>query len=269
MGLLSFFQRRAAREGAAPAAVEPGSVEAARTRARRRLIGAAVLLAIGVVGFPLVFDTAPRPLPVDIPIDIPAKDAVPPLAAPKAAPGRAAGASAVGRVAAAEPAPMLTESASEAGRELPAPVEKAETPEAKPAPAPATPASAAAPRALSAEPKPAAGKAPARPASAESARALAALEGRAGESGATPAADTAPPGGRFVVQVGAFSEPNSARDARARVEKLGLKAYTQVVETSGGKRIRVRVGPYGDRGEAEKAAAQIKQAGLSSAVLTL
>jgi len=76
-------------------------------------------------------------------------------------------------------------------------------------------------------------------------------------------------GGRFVVQVGAFSEPNSARDARARVEKLGLKAYTQVVETSGGKRIRVRVGPYGDRGEAEKAAAQIKQAGLSSAVLTL
>ena len=268
MGLLSFFQRRAAREGAPPVTVEPGSVEAARTRARRRLIGAAVLVALGVIGFPLVFDTAPRPLPVDIPIEIPAKDAVPPLAPPKAAPGRSAGASAVGRVAAAEPAPVLTESASEAGRELPAPVEKAES--AEPRPAAATPASAVAPRTVPTEPKPAASKAPARPASAESARALAALEGRAGESGAaSAAADAAPAGGRFVVQVGAFSEPNSARDARARVEKLGLKAYTQVVETSGGKRIRVRVGPYGDRGEAEKAAAQIKQAGLSSAVLTL
>ena len=269
MGLLSFFQRRAAREGAPPVTVEPGSVEAARTRARRRLIGAAVLVALGVIGFPLVFDTAPRPLPVNIPIEIPAKDAVPPLAPPKAAPGRsAAGASAVGRVATAEPAPLLTESASEAGRELPAPVEKAEATEPRPAPAP-PPASAAAPRAVPAEPRPAASKAPARPASAESARALAALEGRTGESGAPPAADAAPAGGRFVVQVGAFSEPNSARDARARVEKLGLKAYTQVVETSGGKRIRVRVGPYGDRVEAEKAAAQIKQAGLSSAVLTL
>ena len=268
MGLLSFFQRRAAREGAPPVTVEPGSVEAARTRARRRLIGAAVLVALGVIGFPLVFDTAPRPLPVDIPIEIPAKDAIPPLAPPKAAPGRsAAGASAVGRVATAEPAPLLTESASEAGRELPAPVEKAEN--AEPRPAAATPASAVAPRTVPTEPKPAASKAPARPASAESARALAALEGRSGESGAAPAADAAPAGGRFVVQVGAFSEPNSARDARARVEKLGLKAYTQVVETSGGKRIRVRVGPYGDRGEAEKAAAQIKQAGLSSAVLTL
>jgi DedD protein len=267
MGLLSFFQRRAAREGAPPAAVEPGSVEAARTRARRRLIGAAVLLAVGVVGFPLVFDTAPRPLPVDIPIEIPAKDAVAPLAPPKAAPGRSVGASAVGRVAAAEPAPLLTESASEAGRELPAPVEKAEAAEPRPAPAPS--ASATAPRAVPAEPRPAASKPPARPASAESARALAAIEGRSGESGAAPTSDAAPAGGRFVVQVGAFSEATSARDARARVEKLGLKAYTQVVETSGGKRIRVRVGPYGDRGEAEKAAAQIKQAGLSSAVLTL
>nr|MBA2721981.1 SPOR domain-containing protein [Methylibium sp.] len=75
--------------------------------------------------------------------------------------------------------------------------------------------------------------------------------------------------GRFVVQVGAFSEATSARQVRQRVEKLGLKTYTQVVETAAGKRIRVRVGPYGERGEADRAAARLKQAGLQPAVLTL
>lgn len=291
MGLLSFLQRGAPRAGARPAAVEAGSMEVARTRARRRLIGAAVLVAVGVIGFPLLFDTAPRPLPVDIPIEIPSKDGAPPLAAARPPSVRSAGASAVGRVAPTEPAPVLTESAAESGREGPAPEEKGTTAAASAAGGaqPVTSGDegrAAEPRATAqarapvepapagdakpaAEPKPAASKpAPARPARDDAARALAALEGRAA---AAPAAGTEPAagGGRFVVQVGAFSEPGSARDARSRVEKLGLKAYTQVVETAGGKRIRVRVGPYGDRGEAEKAAAQIKQAGLSSAVLTL
>ncbi len=45
-------------------------VEAARTRARRRLIGALVLLVAGVIGFPLLFETQPRPLPVDTPIEV-------------------------------------------------------------------------------------------------------------------------------------------------------------------------------------------------------
>ena len=39
----------------------------ARQRARRRLIGAGVLLAIGVIGFPLLFETKPRPVPADVP----------------------------------------------------------------------------------------------------------------------------------------------------------------------------------------------------------
>ena len=72
-----------------------------------------------------------------------------------------------------------------------------------------------------------------------------------------------------MVQVGAFAEVTAAREARQKVEKLGLKTYTQVVETSNGKRIRVRVGPFGSRGEADKAADKIKSAGLSSAVYTL
>ena len=38
------------------------SIEGLRRRARHRLIGAAVLVLVAVIGFPLVFDTQPRPV---------------------------------------------------------------------------------------------------------------------------------------------------------------------------------------------------------------
>lgn len=47
------------------------SVDVMRRRARHRLIGASVLVILGVVGFPLLFDTQPRPVSVDIAVDIP------------------------------------------------------------------------------------------------------------------------------------------------------------------------------------------------------
>jgi DedD protein len=84
MGLLSIFKRRAdSTTGAAGAVSEPAdAVQRARIRARQRLIGAAVLVGIGVIGFPLVFETQPRPIPVDIPIEVPRKDGAPPLVMP-------------------------------------------------------------------------------------------------------------------------------------------------------------------------------------------
>ncbi len=88
-----------------------------------------------------------------------------------------------------------------------------------------------------------------------------------GKSSGDDKADAA--GGRFVVQVAAYSEAGSARDMRQRVEKLGLKSYTQVVEVDGARRIRVRVGPFPARDDAEKAAATLKAAGLPASVLTL
>jgi DedD protein len=75
--------------------------------------------------------------------------------------------------------------------------------------------------------------------------------------------------GRFVVQVGAFAESAAVREARARVEKLGLTTYTQVVETPDGARTRVRLGPFATREEADKAAGKVKAAGLPASVLTL
>ena len=49
------------------------SMESLRKRVKHRLMGSAVLVVLAVIGFPLVFDTQPRPLPLDMAIDIPDK----------------------------------------------------------------------------------------------------------------------------------------------------------------------------------------------------
>jgi DedD protein len=74
---------------------------------------------------------------------------------------------------------------------------------------------------------------------------------------------------RFIVQVGAFADADKAKEVRLKLERAGLKTYTQVVEAKDGKRTRVRVGPYANRAEADKAAARIKGLDLSASVLTL
>ena len=51
----------------------PESLDVLRKRARHRLIGAAALVLLGVVGFPMLFDSQPRPISVDIAIEIPDK----------------------------------------------------------------------------------------------------------------------------------------------------------------------------------------------------
>jgi DedD protein len=76
-------------------------------------------------------------------------------------------------------------------------------------------------------------------------------------------------GGHFVVQVGAFADVSSAREVRQKLEKLGLKSYTEVTETTGGHRVRVRVGPYATREEADRALAKIRSSGAAAVLMTL
>jgi DedD protein len=101
------------------------------------------------------------------------------------------------------------------------------------------------------------------------ASAVGAVEKPASRPAAKPASAAAADGARFVVQVGAFAEAEAARETRARVEKLGMKTYTQVAQTPSGNRIRVRVGPFGSRAEADAALAKARAAGLTAVVLTL
>ncbi|PUA96496.1 DedD protein [Acidovorax sp. 107] len=250
------------------------SIEVMRRRARHRLIGAAVLVLVGVIGFPLLFDTQPRPIPVDIPIEIPDRNKVAPLVVP---------APVVDAAAAKPAAPAAPEQAPAAAAQRPAPSRTAAAngladgeelvPSARPAAAKPAPAPAAAPARpeVKHEAKPPVAPAPApapepKPVRADdSARARALLEGRSTPVPAAAGAEEA----RFIVQVGAFADAEKAREARTKVERVGLKTYTQVVDTKDGKRTRVRVGPFTNRTEADKAAARIKALDLSASVLTL
>lgn len=234
--------------GTARASTDDSSVQASRTRARRRLIGALVLLAAGVVGFPILFETQPRPLPVDTPILVPESTTARVTPAPALRPlpvvpsdaGNepvAVAASAPARPASvAPPAALPPPVAAQAAASVAMPAARAPVTAAMPAPA------------ASPTPKP-------EPAKAEAAR---------------PAPEsTAATTGRFVVQVGAYNDPERLRAARQKVEKLGYKTYTQDVDSPTGKRTRVRVGPFANRQEADAVADKVKASGMQANILAL
>ncbi len=272
MAWSSFFRRTAAPGEAPVAPPEPiDAVTPARVRARRRLIGAVVLLVLGVLGFPLVFETQPRPIPVDIPIEIPRKDASPPsplnAAAPRAVeplPSEAATA-VVPEPVAPRTDDTITESREEAGRDIDRPslpqvpgrtAEAVEPRAASPLPSPSSSPAKISNRPSAADPKLAS-------VPSDAARAKALLEGQ-------PLAAASEPGvARYIVQVGAFAESAAAQDTRSKLERAGLKTYTQVASTPGGSRIRVRLGPFGTREEADRAVAKAKGAGFAAIVQVL
>ena len=235
------------------------SIEVMRRRARHRLIGAAMLVLLGVVGFPILFDTQPRPIPIDITIEIPDRNKVAPLAVPAAAPETATR-SVVNppAVRAQERSPQV---AGVSGGDAVA--KDASAPEVA---APATPPK---PRVDSKpEIKPPSVAENRSPQSDEATRARALLEGRSAVPAAV-AAPSLPDNGRFIVQIGAFAEADKAREVRLKLERAGIKTYTHVIETPQGKRIRVRVGPFDGKAEAEKAAARIKGLNLPVSILLL
>ena len=238
------------------------SIEVMRRRARHRLMGAAVLVLLGVVGFPILFDTQPRPIPVDVPIEIPDRNKVAPLvvperqseaetAKPQGAATNAGGRSPGERVAA--------NAALGEGEELVAPSGSS----SRSTPRAAAVQSTAAQHKLEVKPAVSNGTPQAKPAKPdESPRAKPTPETR-------PAIADRADEERFIVQVGAFADAEKAKEVRAKLERAGLKTYTQVVDSKDGKRTRVRVGPYPTRADADKAAARIKTLELSASVLTL
>jgi DedD protein len=228
---MSFFNlRRGGSTSQSQSGAPAENLDTVRKRAKHRLIGAAVLVLVGVVGFPLLFDSQPRPIPVDIAIEIPARQSVKPLATPTPA--------------SATPAPSVAP--------------------ATPAPDPAPVAPPAAVASVTPVPAAAAAAVPAAPRVADdSARAKALLEDK------PVASANAPTDLRLVVQVGAFADAAKAREVRLKLEKAGLKTYTQVADSKEGKRTRVRVGPFANKAEADQAALKIKALDLPATILSL
>jgi DedD protein len=260
MPLPSFLQRFS--QGRTPSPVSDvmplsqADMDATRVMARRRLVGMVVLVGAGVIGLPWLFETQPRPLSADVQI----------VQAGSAVRGDttqtvlgASHPSASGKVALAG----IVEPRQVAQRdEAPSTDAKEEIVEDAPA----------------AAPKPVAHTPPVKEKSrVTEAKPVVKLPEKAAEKAVE--AKPAPvkvaekvldkPSARYIVQIGAFVEPTLAHEARLKVERLGIKTYTQVADTPGGKKIRVRIGPYADKVEADKAMATLHKAGLSGNLLTL
>ena len=251
------------------------SVETIRRRAQYRLVGTAILVGVAIVGFPLVFDTEPRPLQVDLPVAIPSKDAVQPLVLPSAA--VQAQAQQAAKAQEAEQRAEQQAAASQAG----AAAAKAQQASQQEAQLQAQAQVQAQAQAKADQDKQAAGAAASAAAQqaqskqAEAARARAILEGNlAKATGAGPAANTATKtdypddGKRRVIQVGSFNDVVRAREVRLRLERAGITTYTQVVTSNGARFIRVRVGPFDDAKELQRYIDRVEALNLEARVLT-
>ena len=299
MPFFKFRRGDAASPPPAGSTTQAQSVEVLRKRAKQRLIGASVLVLVGVVGFPLLFDTQPRPIAVDIPIEIPGKNSVKPLVipapsvatAPVATPP-AVPAVAPEKVAAASLSPLEEIFSSKkplVAAESPPPAIKKEAKpelrqEAKTEVKPEPKAEAKAEVKPPVKPVVKVETSPVQKPAAvndDGARAIALLNGTAAQPAPKVAAAARPAAadetnvaaaaetkGRMVVQVGAFADAAKADETRRKLEKAGLKTYTQVADTKDGKRIRVRVGPFASKAEAEKAVGKIRSLDLPVAILS-
>jgi DedD protein len=241
------FWQRTDTSGTTARQQTPVDEERLRISARRRLIGAGVLVLLTVLIFPWVFESQPRPVDDNIVIEIPRKDAVKPLAAPAALPLPAP--------SAAVPGAATPPKDNAANPPIPAVVtnDMRKEDSGKPADsAPSKPATEAA--ALAKEPKEPAADAQPKPAAKP-----AAADGAAGVGQK----------GRFVVQVGAFTDAAKVRELRLKIEKAGLKTYSQAVDTPKGRVWRVRVGPFDNRAAAEKAKAELVLQGYAPGIIEL
>lgn len=260
-----------------------------KKRARRRLVGAVVFVSLVAVVLPMVMDQEQRPAVQDVEIRIPGQDdkvftpkfAAAPVEKPAVAserPARTPEAEAVAEKPTARvidtvaPARAGDKSADTAPAKVAEkPLEKtadkpAEKPHDKPADKPADKPKAAE---KPAERKPEkvadkpAEKAPEKAAdkASESKRAAAILGGAAGDAAPAPARS-----GEFLILIGAFSNEGNVKTLKGKLGELGIKVYTEPLDTPQGKKTRVRAGPFASREAADKALQKMQHIGVSGVV---
>jgi DedD protein len=228
-----------------------------KIRARRRLVGAVAFAGLAAVVLPMVMDDEPEPQPQDVQIRIPAPDEAP--FAPKLRPTEEA------PTRPAEPAQPVEPPAEKPPEEppekpAPKPVEKpapkpAEKPALKPVEKPAvkpTPKPAEKP-AVKPTPKP-----PEKQTEAQ--RAAAILSGKTVD---TPAPAAGVP---HVILIGAFAKPGNVKILQTKIGELGIKIYTEPLESPDGRKTRVRAGPFASRAAAEKALERMKRIGVNGVI---
>ena len=212
-------------------------------RARHRLIGAAVLVLIAVVGLPRILDSRPKTAPNDIAVNIVTSLPIP-----------------------------GTETKADKVEEKPkvdTPVEASKSTTAAPIPEVKVEPKAEA----KVEQKPATSQAAPTP-SKPSTLGLAAGEEVVAASSAKPKADnsanavasggSANGSGKFIIQIGAFASESNVNALVARLKNQKIPSYVlNRTGTDGNKMFLVRAGPYTDKDAAEAAEKKIKAMGLT------
>ncbi len=239
-----------------------------KKRARRRLIGAVFFVSIVALILPLAMDQEPRQVVQDVEIRIPGQDdkAFAPKfsAAPTEKPtpektAEVAPKPAEPAPAAAQASPATGESAKptarviETNRNGDKPVaEKPEAPKPKPEKVVEKPLE-----------KPV-DKAAEKQKADEAKRAAAILSGQPPEAAKpVPAAKT---GGDHLILIGAFNNEENVRILKTKLGELGIKVFTESLETPQGRKTRVRAGPFTSREAADKALEKMKKIGVSGVV---
>ena len=212
-------------------------------RARHRLIGAAVLVLIAVVGLPRILDSRPKTAPNDIAVNIVTSLPIPGTET---------------KVDKVEEKPKVDTpvEASKSTTAAPIPEAKVEPKvEAKVEQKPATPQTAPTP-------------------SKPSTLGLAAGEEVVAASSTKPKADNSANAvasgggtngsGKFIIQIGAFASESNVNALVARLKNQKIPSYVlNRTGTDGNKMFLVRAGPYTDKDAAEAAEKKIKAMGLT------
>ena len=91
--------------------------------------------------------------------------------------------------------------------------------------------------------------------------------GKADDAAAKPAANGNGAGnGQYVILIGAFSNPANVKQLQTKIGELGVKVYTEPLDSPGGKKTRVRAGPFANRDAADKALDKLKRIGVNGVV---
>lgn len=237
-----------------------------KKRARRRLVGAVFFASVVALVLPLLMDHDPRPPVQDVAIHIPGQDDKPFAPALVAVP-----LDGVPDRAAVDPAPSPQSEPLE--RPLPQPVQRDSGVSLSPAemapPVPPVKPVEKSPEKLPEKPaeKPAAEKKPEpvkqADASSEAKRAAAILAGQFVDPAPAPASAS---GGAHVILIGAFSNAGNVKNLQKKLGEMGIKTYTEALNSPQGNKTRVRAGPFPNREAAEKALEKMKRIGVSGVV---
>lgn len=263
------------------------SNEEFKRRAKNRLIGSFVLVVLAVIGFTWLLDSQPRPAINDVPVVIPSRENAPAWSEPVASASLAASSAMLANnssvaASASKTTSLPSSIAANANKTSSAPnlnsmanlptssaVSASSKPIAsntasKPAiaskPASASKFAEAATLALNAKEK-------------EKEKQLAQEQARKKEELFTSAAKLPSKAnadvvanGQYVIQVGAYADATKAKEIKAKLEGVGLTAFTQNVKSGGVSLIRVRVGPYASKAAAEQNVGKVKALNLSAIV---